>query len=50
MMEILNRTSISAVCEAARGARWNDSVFGLSWPVPVGIASGEPRAMEDQLS
>lgn len=47
MMEIWYRTSIWVIREAARGVRWNDLVFGLSWPEPVRIASGEACALED---
>lgn len=46
-MEIWYRTSIWVVREAARGIRWNNSVFGLSWPEHVWIASGDTCAQED---
>jgi len=46
-MEIWYRTSIWVVREAARGIRWIDPVFGLSWPEHVWIASGVACALED---
>jgi hypothetical protein len=46
-MEIRSRTSMWVVCEAAGEVRWNDAVFGLSWPEPIWLASGEAFALED---
>jgi dTDP-4-dehydrorhamnose 3,5-epimerase len=32
---------------AARGVRWNDPIFGISWPLPVSVISERDREYPD---
>jgi len=49
-MEISYRNAIHIVIEWVREARWGNPVFGISWPEPVRVISGEGCPLERYLS
>ena len=45
--ELFYQISIAYVPELARGVRWNDPAFGISWPIPNPILSDRDRSFAD---
>jgi dTDP-4-dehydrorhamnose 3,5-epimerase len=45
--EVLYQMSEFFAPECARGARWNDSAFGITWPLPNPIMNDRDRTWED---
>jgi dTDP-4-dehydrorhamnose 3,5-epimerase len=42
-------TSASYAASAARGVRYNDPAFGISWPLPVSVVSDADRRWPDHV-
>ena len=47
--EVLYQISESYWPESARGARWNDKLFGIEWPIRDPIISPRDRAFPDYI-
>lgn len=45
--EVIYQMSECYAPELARGFRWNDPTFGISWPDPVKVNSGKDRSYPD---
>ena len=42
-------TTVSYAPEAARGVRFDDLVFGIRWPLPIGVVSDADRSWPDYV-
>jgi dTDP-4-dehydrorhamnose 3,5-epimerase len=45
--EVIYQISESYWPECAQGARWDDPLFGIEWPIPKPILSRRDRAFPD---
>jgi dTDP-4-dehydrorhamnose 3,5-epimerase len=45
--EVFYQTSAYYMPEAGRGVRWNDSAFGIAWPLAVEVINDRDRTYED---
>jgi dTDP-4-dehydrorhamnose 3,5-epimerase len=50
MTDVSYQISVPHVPSAARGVRWNDPAFGISWPAEVQVISERDRTYPDFLS
>lgn len=48
--EIFYQISEKYAPEHARGVRWDDSLFGVQWPVPVTVISDRDKSYPDSLT